>query len=60
MKFSPSQVALAFLLIERAEAMLGPLSDGQRADLLLDNMMALRGHDEARALLEAINEQEAA
>jgi hypothetical protein len=41
--------------IATAELVLGSLSAGQQVDLLLDNMPALPGPDEARALVVAIH-----
>jgi hypothetical protein len=46
----------ARMQIAKAEAQLGPLTDGQRTDLLLDNFEWLPGVAEARALVNACRE----
>lgn len=39
------ELMIAGRLIERAEAVLGPLTRGQRVDLLLDNMLMISSKD---------------
>lgn len=46
--------AQARAVIKRAERDLGKLSDGQKTDLLIDNMPSIRSVDEAKFLLAVI------
>lgn len=46
-------------VISKAEAALGPLSRGQRIDLLLDNVPELKGRDEAEEIVQLIEKMEA-
>lgn len=47
-------LADAALVIQRAEKDLGPLTKGQKVDLLLDNMPVLEGCADATAIVERL------
>lgn len=53
--YIPTLVAEAASLITRAEQSLGPLTHGQRVDLLLDNLDWLGSCDDAKALLTQLD-----
>lgn len=52
-----TEIILGGLVIENAERALGRLSDGQKVDLLLDNLPALEGSEHAMELLGLVKEE---
>jgi hypothetical protein len=53
----PSCLTEAALVIKRAEDALGPLSKGQKVDLLLDNLPELEGCADATAIVERLERE---
>jgi hypothetical protein len=55
MQFTQAQIEQARGIINRTESKLGRISEGQKADLLLDNLEWLPGSAEAHAILSVLD-----